>query len=59
MPNHHFGPEDKKKIAWMIVGELGGTIEASFSNLIAVKTPGTLPSTSCSSLEDPRLSVWI
>jgi hypothetical protein len=59
MPNHHFGgQEDKKKIAWMIVGELGGTIEASFSNLIAVKTHGTT-STSCSSLElAPGLTSW-
>jgi NTP pyrophosphatase (non-canonical NTP hydrolase) len=40
MPNHHFGPEDKKKIDRMIVGEIGGTIEASFNDLLIVKTPG-------------------
>jgi hypothetical protein len=58
MPNCHFGgQEDKKMIACLIVGELGGTIEASFSNLIVCEDP--LPSTSCLSLElAPGLTSW-
>jgi hypothetical protein len=45
MPNHHFGPEGHKKIARMIVGEIGGTIEASFNDMLIVKTPGDKGST--------------
>jgi hypothetical protein len=62
MPNHHFGPEDKKKIARMIVGEIGGTIEASFNDMLVVKTPGDKGSTFYLKFitgEHPRLSVWI
>jgi hypothetical protein len=39
-PNCHLGPEDKKKIDRMIVGEIRATIEASLNNMLIVKTPG-------------------